>query len=89
LDPLYVNNLDSFYEERNFEVIDSTNLSHTLREYYSLNLKLLKENVKFLAPNEKAYYKIILNKINHESNVYLKLGGDRFMGLQTLVLKMR
>jgi ubiquinone/menaquinone biosynthesis C-methylase UbiE len=89
LDPLYINNLDSFYEERNFEVIDSTNLSQTLREYYSLNLKLLKENAKFLAPNEKAYYKTILNKINHESNVYLKLGGDRFMGLQTLVLKMR
>jgi SAM-dependent methyltransferase len=89
LDPLFANNLNSFYEERSFEIIDSANLSHTLREYYSLTLKLLKDNIKFLAPNEKAYYKTILNKINHESNVYLKLGGNRFMGLQTLVLKMR
>jgi ubiquinone/menaquinone biosynthesis C-methylase UbiE len=88
LDPLYLKNLNSFYEERNFNVIASTNLSNTLREYYSLNLKLFKENIKLLAPNEKAYYKTILNKINHESNVYLKLGGDRFMGMQTLVLKM-
>ena len=89
LDPLYSNNLNSFYEERNFEIIDSTNLSHTLREYYSLTLKLLKDNVKFLAPNEKAYYKKLLNKINHESNVYLKLGGDRFMGLISLIFKIK
>ncbi len=88
LDPILHDRVSSFYEERNFEVIDLINLSNTLKDYYSLNLKLLKDNIKSLSPNEKAYYKTILNKISHESNVYLKLGGDRYMGLITLILKM-
>ncbi len=89
LEPILHDRVSSFYEERNFEVIDLINLSNTLKEYYSLNLKLLKDNIKSLSPNEKAYYKTILNKISHESNVYLKLGGDRYMGLITLILKMK
>ena len=89
LDPIFHDSVSIYYEERNFEVIDSINLSNTLKEYYSLNLKLLKENIKSLSPSEKSYYKTILNKISHESNVYLKLGGSRFMGFLTLLLKIK
>lgn len=89
LDPIFHDSVSLYYEERNFEVIDSINLSNTLKEYYSLNLKLLKENIKSLSPSEKSYYKTILNKISHESNVYLKLGGSRFMGFLTLLLKIK
>ena len=88
LDPIFHDSVSLYYEERNFEVIDSINLSNTLKEYYSLNLKLLKENIKSLSPSEKSYYKTILNKISHESNAYLKLGGERFMGFITLLLKI-
>jgi len=36
---------------------------------------------------EKKLYKKLLNKISHESNAYLKLGADKYIGLNLLILK--
>jgi hypothetical protein len=73
--------------DRNFELIDEINLSNTLNEYYSSNLILLNNKIKTLTDNEKAYYKKILNKLSHESNAYLKLGADKYIGFVALLLK--
>ncbi len=89
LEPLYQEQLIPYYEERNFELIDSIDLSFTLREYYSINTKMLNERVKSLSSNEKSYYKRILNQISHESNAYLKLGANKFIGFHALLLKKK
>lgn len=89
LDPIYINKVDSFYEERNFELIDSADLSNSLNDYYTLSIKLLEKKGKSLSPNEKSYYKKLLNQIKHESNTYLKLGGKKFMGFKTILLKKK
>ena len=85
--PLFVDDLNNYYAERKFSILAAENLSATLKEYYSLNISKL-ENVKDnLTDGEKSYYKKLLNKISHESNVYLKLGGDKHLGFYTLLLQ--
>jgi len=88
LNPFTKEDLFSFYKERKFEFIDSVNLSYTLKEYYKENLNLLNENISKLNSNEKSYFKSILSKISHESNAYLKLGGDKHIGFMTILLKV-
>jgi len=89
LEPLYKEQLIPYYEERNFELVDSIDLSFTLREYYSTNTKMLKERERLLSSNEKSYYKKILNQISHESNAYLKLGANKYFGFHAVLLKKK
>lgn len=89
LEPLHTEQFIKYYEERNFEFIDKIDLSFTLREYYSANSQMLKERSKSLSPNEKSYYKKILNQISHESNAYLKLGANKYFGFHAALLKKR
>ena len=75
--------------DRNFEQIDSKNLSHTLREYYSIVSEMLKNQSEQLTESEKSYYKKAMNQIKHESYAYLRLGAEKFMGFKTLILKKK
>lgn len=85
--PLFKEEIIKYYEERNFSLIDSVDLTNTLQKYYNLNLKLLEKNKDTLTSQEKSYYKKILNKISHESKVYLKLGGDKYIGFISSLFK--
>jgi hypothetical protein len=48
----------------------------------------LKQAIETLTEKEKSYYKKLLNKISHESNAYLKLGADKYIGYKLLILKL-
>ena len=85
--PLFIDELEKYYNERKFEIVARQNLSETLKEYYVQCSSLLKEKTDDLTDREKSYYKKLLNKVSHESNVYLKLGGDRFIGFAALLLR--
>jgi SAM-dependent methyltransferase len=85
--PLFTNDLSKYYSERKFEIIAQEDLTNTLEEYYITNVSLLKEAKHHLSEQEKSYHKKLLNKISHESNVYLKLGGDRYYGFVSLLMK--
>jgi ubiquinone/menaquinone biosynthesis C-methylase UbiE len=85
--PLFVDDLEKYYTERKFNLISLQDFSNTLAEYYTLYASLLKSTKENLTDNEKSYYKKLLNKIHHESNVYLKLGGDKFIGFVSLLLQ--
>ncbi len=87
LEPLLDKQLGEYYQKRNFEILDEADLSHTLSEYYRLQKNRLKKNIDSLSESEKSYNKTVLKKISHESNVYLKLGGDKFYGFKALLLK--
>lgn len=87
--PLHKDKLIPYYEERNFELIDSIDLSFTLREYYGLNSKMLDERSRTLTSNEKSYFKKILNQISHESNAYLKLGAKKHFGFHAILLRKK
>ena len=85
--PLVNDELNSFYNEKNFTVIYEEDISSSLKSFYENTAGLLKQNIDKLTENEKSYYKKLLHKISHESNAYLKLGADKFIGLKLLILK--
>lgn len=85
--PLFLNDLENYYAERRFTRLASEDLSSSLKEYYSLSLASYNEIAGKLDNREQSYYKKIINKIKHESNVYLKLGGNKYIGFITLLLK--
>jgi len=85
--PLNSDDINKYYEERKFEVIDELDLSAYLKDFYLESKKLLFDNINSLSENEKAYYKKLLKRMNHESNAYLKLGGKDYMGFTSLILR--
>jgi len=86
-EPLLSSQIENYYKERNFEVIEIKDLSFTLDEYYTKNLFELKKSVRDLAENEKSYYKKLINMISHEAKAYLKEGAKDFIGFYSLILK--
>ena len=85
--PVESNEVTAYYEERKFKIIDEINLSDTLTDYYQKNHKLLKDKLQTLTDSEKSYYKIILNRLSHESNVYLKHGGKDYIGFTSIIMR--
>ncbi|MFC2139373.1 class I SAM-dependent methyltransferase [Bacteroidota bacterium] len=87
LNPILIDELNNYYTQRKFSIVYEVDLSDKLREYYMRSIKKLNMTREELEENEKSYYKKLLNKISHESNVYLKQGGDKVIGLKMLLLK--
>lgn len=85
--PLYIEDISKYYSERNFQVLKTLDLSNTLKEYYLTTLDKLKTEKEKLDEKEKAYYKKLLNRFSHESNAYLKLGGNKYLGFVSLLLQ--
>jgi len=88
LEPLFIEEIKNYYQQRMFEVHDIMDYSKTLKDYYSTNLKKLSESIKELSEKEKSYYKKLLNQISHQSKAYLKQGADKFIGFYTITAKM-
>jgi SAM-dependent methyltransferase len=85
--PLLSGEISDFYKTRGFEIIFEDDLSSTLKDFYITSLLLLNRNIEKLSEQEKAYHKKFLKKMKHESNAYLKLGADRYMGFKILIMK--
>ncbi|MGE5352553.1 MAG: methyltransferase domain-containing protein [Acidobacteriota bacterium] len=87
LSPLNHDEIEDFYKSRNFEVLKSIDMSRTLKEFYSMGQEQLKKNVNTMTEQEKSYNKKLINRMSHESNVYLRQGGDRHIGFKVMILK--
>jgi len=86
--PLPNDSFSSYYTGRNFSVLHEQDLSSSLKIFYENAVFNLKNNIEQLSDTEKSYYKKLLNKISHESNAYLKLGADKYIGFKMLILKL-
>uniref|UniRef100_A0A7V3E8N1 Class I SAM-dependent methyltransferase n=1 Tax=Ignavibacterium album TaxID=591197 RepID=A0A7V3E8N1_9BACT len=86
--PLYHEDCSKYYQERNFSVLYEEDLTSSLRSYYENTANQLRQTIETLTEKEKSYYKKLLNKISHESNAYLKLGADKYIGYKLLILKL-
>lgn len=87
--PLTIDKLKLFYDQQNFKLLGIKNLTASLKDFYKQTKDLLREKVGVLDEKEKSYYKKMLNKMNHESNVYLQLGGDKFIGFYSLIFEVK
>lgn len=85
--PLEHNKIKDYYQERGFTVIYEKSLNSTLELYYSMSAGLIKDKKETFSEEEKQQYKKLINRISHESNVYLKQGGSRHIGFKTLLLQ--
>lgn len=85
--PLFDEEITTYYQARGFEVVYQQDISSSLRSFYENAAKELKEKISSLDDKEKSHFKKLLNKISHESNAYLKLGADKYIGMKMLILK--
>lgn len=85
--PLINDECGAYYKERNFSVVYEEDLSSSLKSFYEHTAQELDDKIYKLTDKEKSYYKKLLNKISHESNAFLKLGADRYVGFKMLILK--
>ncbi len=86
--PLLHEECSKYYCEKGFEVLDEQNLSSSLKSFYENASSELRMSLDNLNGQEKSYYKKMLNKISHESNAYLNLGADKYIGFKMLILKL-
>ena len=86
IDPLNIKDINNYYESRGFETVSVKDLSAQLQEYYILSKNLL-DMTSSLSNEEKSYHKKMLKRISHESNAYLKLGGNKFIGFISVILR--
>ena len=86
--PLPNDSFSHYYTERDFTVLHEQDLTSSLKIFYENAVITLKNNADQLSDTEKSYYKKLLNKISHESNAYLKLGADKYIGFKMLILKL-
>ncbi|MEI7811442.1 MAG: methyltransferase domain-containing protein, partial [Ignavibacteria bacterium] len=85
--PMHKDKLNRYYEERNFNVLFVADLSRTLRNFYWASSNNLKDQQEQLSEDEKIYNKKLLKRISHETNVYLRQGGDKIIGFKVLLLQ--
>lgn len=85
--PLLNDSCSTYYTERNFSVLYEQDLSSSLKSFYENASLSLEKSIEKLTDTEKSYYKKLLNKISHESNAYLKLGADKYIGFKMLIMK--
>ncbi|NWF89485.1 MAG: class I SAM-dependent methyltransferase [Ignavibacteriaceae bacterium] len=86
--PLFHEECEKYYNNRMFDVLFTQDLSSSLKSFYENAAVELKKNIDKLSGQEKSYYKKLLNKISHESNAFLNLGADKYIGFKMLILKL-
>jgi len=87
MNPLNHSEFKEYFLSKGFSLIFAQDLSSSLKDFYENIKAKLVEYQKNASETERAYYKKLLNKISHESNAYLKLGGSKYIGLNFLILK--
>ncbi len=87
LQPLFIGEIRKYYERFGWQILEFQDISFTLTDYYKETLNQFSKSIEFLTQEERSYYKKLINRIKHESNVYLKLGGNKFIGFVSLILR--
>ena len=85
LEPLASTGIKQYYESRGFEIISEQDLSETLRDFY----EKIRSAVLKADKDEKEQDKKYFSRMKHESHTYLKLGGDKFIGFNSLIMRKK
>jgi len=83
MEPLVSSTITQFYESKGFKVISEKDLSTSLKDYYE-NIRLL---VLKTDTGKKEAEKKYFSRLKHESNAFLKLGGDKYIGFKSLIMR--
>jgi len=83
LDPLQSSAIKSWYADRGFKVQSEKDFSATLNDFYEETRHLVSKAGREKKEQNKKYF----SRMKHESNAYLKLGGDKYIGFKSLVMR--
>ena len=83
LDALASSKIKTYFESQGFSIISEQDLSHTLKDFY----QIIRDIITKAGKQEKEENKKFYSGIKHESNVYLKLGGDKYIGFKSLIMR--
>jgi ubiquinone/menaquinone biosynthesis C-methylase UbiE len=83
LEPIDSKEIINFYESKGFKCLSEKDLSAALKDYYE---KIMLEISK-VSKNEKEADKKYFSRMKHESNAYLKLGGDKYIGFKSMIFR--
>jgi ubiquinone/menaquinone biosynthesis C-methylase UbiE len=83
LEPLSSSDIINYFTGKGFMIIREQDLSHTLKDFYQ-NIRNTFANT---SKKEKEENKKFYSEIKHESDVFLKLGGDKYMGFTSLIMR--
>jgi len=83
LEALSTSTINQFYNSKGFELVSEKDLSNSLNDYY----EKIRYSVLKAGKDEKEQNKKIFSRMKHESNAYLKLGGDKYIGFKSLILR--
>ena len=89
LHPIFEDQIIKFYEEIGFEVKYQENHDKLLMDYYFECKRQLNQSKEMLNENEQSYYKKILKRISHESNLFIKFNAVKYIGFKILELRRK
>jgi SAM-dependent methyltransferase len=85
MEPLSSSAIKQFYESRGFDIMSEKDLSNTLKDYYEKARDVVSKTGKDKKEQDKKYF----SQLKHESNVYLKLGGDKYIGFKSFIMRKK
>ena len=83
LEPMASSAVKKYYESKGFEVLSERDLSTTLKDFYENTISVVSKTGKAEKEEDKKYF----SRMKHESNAYLKLGGDKYIGFKSLIMR--
>lgn len=83
LESLSSSGIKKYFEDKGFEIVKEIDLSSTLKDFYEkLRYKISKATKEEKEENKKHY-----TALKHESDLYLKLGGDKYIGFISFIIR--
>jgi ubiquinone/menaquinone biosynthesis C-methylase UbiE len=83
LEPIASSGIKKYYESKGFEVLSEKDFSPTLGDFYEKTRFAVSKASKDEKEQDKKYF----SRMKHESNAYLKLGGDKYIGFKSLIMR--
>jgi ubiquinone/menaquinone biosynthesis C-methylase UbiE len=83
LEPIASSKIKKYYEGKGFEVLSEKDFSDTLQDFYDQ----LRTTVSKVSKDEKEADKKYFSRMKHESDAYLKLGGDKYIGFKSMIFR--
>ena len=83
LDPIPSSDIKKYYKGKGFEVLSEKDLSYTVKDFY----EKIRNTIAKVSKDEKEADKKYFLRMKHESHAYLKLGGDKYIGFKSLIMR--
>jgi SAM-dependent methyltransferase len=86
-DPLFLDEFESFYTSRGFNLLGSADFSDDLDDFYIKYYKLLESNLKAMSAEKRIQFRKDFVQEKHEITTFVKGGALKLINFKTLILQ--